>query len=50
MVIETGLSDFHEMCVTVMKMYVVKQKPKIVHYCKFKNFDNDSFLKILKKI
>ena len=49
MVIETGLSDFHKMCVTVMKMYCVKQKPNIVHYRKFKNFDNDLFLKDLKK-
>ena len=26
-VFETGLSDFHKMCVTVMKMYYAKQKP-----------------------
>ena len=26
MVIETGLSDFHKMCITVMKMYYNKQK------------------------
>ena len=25
MVIETGLSDVHEMCITVMKMYYSKQ-------------------------
>ena len=50
MVIETGLSDFHKMCVTVMKIYFVKQKPTIVHYRKFKNFNNDAFLKDLKKI
>ena len=50
MVIDTGLSDFHKMCVTVMKMYFVKQKPTIVHYRKFKNFNNDAFLKDLKKI
>ena len=29
-VFETGLSDFHKMSVTVMKMYYAKQKPSIV--------------------
>ena len=33
--VETGLSDFHKMCITVMKMYYGKQKP-IIHYRKFK--------------
>ena len=45
MLFETGLSDFHKMSVTVMKMYYAKQKPSIVHYRKFKNFCNDSFIK-----
>ena len=45
MVLETGLSDFHKMSATVMKMYYTKQKPSIVHYRKFKNFCNDSFIK-----
>ena len=31
-VVETGLSDFHKMCVTVMKIYYNKQKPSIVKY------------------
>ena len=44
-VIETGLSDFHKMSATVMKMYYTKQKPSIVRYHKFKNFCNDSFIK-----
>ena len=44
-VIETGLSDFHKMSATVMKMYYTKQKPSIVRYRKFKNFCNDSFIK-----
>ena len=44
-VFETGLSDFHKISVTVMKMYYAKQKPYIVHYPKFKNFCNDSFTK-----
>ena len=45
MVTETELSDFGKMSVTVMKMYQTKQKPSIIHYRKFKNFCNDSFLK-----
>ena len=42
---ETGLSDFHKMSATVMKMYYTKQKLSVVHYRKFKNFCNDSFIK-----
>ena len=33
------------MSVTVMKMYYAKQKPSIVHYHKFKDFCNNSFIK-----
>ena len=29
-VIETGLSDFHKMSLTVMKVFYKKQKPKII--------------------
>ena len=47
-VFETGLSDFHKMSVTVMKIYYAKQKPSIVHCRKFKNFCNDSFIKDTK--
>ena len=32
MVVETGLSDFHKVCVTVVKTYYNKQKPSIVKY------------------
>ena len=45
MTFETGLSDFHKMSATVMKMYYTKQKPSIVHYRKFKNVCNDFFIK-----
>ena len=50
MVIETGLSDFHKMCITVMKMYHSNQKPSIIHYRKFKDFNNDAFIKDLKTL
>ena len=49
-VIETGLSDFHKMCITVMKIYYSKQKPFIIHYRKFKGFNNDSFIKDLQTL
>ena len=49
-VIEIGLSDFHKMCITVMKMYYSKQKPSIIHYHKFKDFNNDSFIKDLQTL
>ena len=48
-VIETGLSDFHKMCVTVMKMYHCRQKPSVITYRKFKNFSNIEFMKDLEE-
>ena len=45
LVIETGLSAFHKMSATVMKMYCTKQKPSMVRYRKFNKFCNDSFMK-----
>ena len=50
MVIETGLSDFHSMCVTVMKTYYNKQKLHIVKYRNSKNFSSNVFLKDLKTL
>ena len=42
-VIETGLSDFHKMVVTIMKTSFRKLKPKIINYRKYKHFSNDIF-------
>ena len=50
MVIETVFSDFPKMCITVMKMYHSKQKPSIIHYRKFKDFNNEAFIKDLKAL
>ena len=50
MVIETGLSDFYKMCITVIQMYYSKQKLVIIHYRKFKDFNNDSFIKDLQTL
>ena len=41
--IETGLSDFHKMVITVMKVFYKKQKPKIIQCRSYKNFDNQVF-------
>ena len=48
-VVETGLSDFHKMCVTVMKMYHCKQRPSVITYRKFKNVSNIEFMKDLEE-
>ena len=46
-VIETGLSDFHKMTVSVMKTTFQKLKPKIVQYRDYTKFSNDEFRKKL---
>ena len=48
-VVETGLSDFHKMCVTVMKMYHCRQKPSVITYRKSNNFFNIEFMKDLEE-
>ena len=42
-VIETGLSDFHKMTVTVMKTTFEKLKPNIIHYRDYRKFSNNKF-------
>ena len=42
-IIETGLSDFHKLTVTILKSYFKKQKPKELIYRDFKNFSNQQF-------
>ena len=41
--IETGLSDFHRLTVTVMKAFLRKLKPKVIHYRNYKRFCNKSY-------
>ena len=45
--IETGLSDFHNMTVAVMKTTFEKLKPNIIHYRDYRKFLNDNSGKIL---
>ena len=47
-VIETGLSDFHKMVVTVIKTNFRKPKPKIVNYRNYRYFSNDRFREKVK--
>ena len=42
-VIETGLSDFHKMTVTVMKTTFEKSDPKIIHYRDYRRYNSYSF-------
>ena len=42
-VIETDWPGFHKLVVTVMKTTYKKLQPKIITYCSYKYFNNDSF-------
>ena len=39
-VIETGLSDFHRMTITALKMQFRKLEPNVISYGKYKIFSN----------
>ena len=47
--IETGLSDFHLMTVTVMRKALKKVRPRIINYRSFKHFSNEAFRISLEK-
>ena len=47
--IETELSDFHTMTVSVMKMHYRKHSPKVINY-REKKFSNGNFLNSVKGI
>ena len=46
-VIETGLSDFHNMIVTVMKTSYRKIEPMVINYRDYKSFCNEGFRELL---
>ena len=48
MTVETGLSDFHKMTVTVMKRYFKKKDPIVIEYRDLKNFDGAKFREDLR--
>ena len=41
--IEMGLSDFHQMIVTVMKSHFQKKEPKIIQYRDYNNFSAEEY-------
>ena len=42
---ETGLSDFHKLVGMMMKSQILKQKPSIIKYRKYKHFNKYKFEK-----
>ena len=48
-IVETGLSDFHKMTVTVMKKYFKKKEPRRIVYHDRKNFDAIKFREDIKQ-
>ena len=48
-VIEAGVSDFHKMNLTVLKMYFTKQKHETIFYRNYKKFDNQKFKEPLNR-
>ena len=42
-VFETGLSDFHKLTITVLKQYIPKQKPMVMIYRNYQNFQDEIF-------
>ena len=45
--IETGLSDFHKITVTVLKTFFQKKGPKVINYRDYKNYSNDIFRQLI---
>ena len=45
-VLETGLSDFHLMTVTVMRKIFKKLKPRTINYRSYKHISNEAYRKI----
>ena len=48
MTIETGLSHFLKLSLMVMKVFYKKQKPNIIKYRSYRNFDNEAFISKLR--
>ena len=48
-VIETGLSDFHKMNITVLTMFFSKQKHETVFFRNYNKFDNSAFREALNR-
>ena len=49
-VIEIGLSDFHRMVVTVMKISFERLKTRVINYREYKSFENKLFRDLLYQL
>ena len=49
MTVEIGLSNFHKMKLTAIKIFYKKQKTNIVTYRNYKHFSNEAFAFGVKK-
>ena len=49
-VIETGLSDFHRLTVSVLKMHFRKLSPRIISFRDFSNYHNVNFINSLTEV
>ena len=49
-VVETGLSDFHSLVLTLMKTHIPRLKPKVIKYRSYKKFEPEKFLQDVKDI
>ena len=47
-IMEIGLSDFHRMTISVLKMHFCKLPPKVLRNKDFKNFENERFMDSLQ--
>ena len=45
---ETGLSGFHRMTISILKMHFRQLLPKVISYGNFKNFENERFMNSLQ--
>ena len=45
---ETGLSGFHRMTISILKMHFRQLPPKVISYRNFKNFENERFMNSLQ--
>ena len=48
--VESGLSDFHKMTVTSLRISFRKQKPKIIRYSDYNKFDSNNFIMRINNI
>ena len=49
-ILETRLSDFHKLTLTVLKSYFKKQAPKMINYRNYNNSSNEIFCTDLIKV